>query len=193
MSQVISLAILRVSKLGDIARDRAMGVPRGLLKFIVLKMLSEKPMAGAEIVEEIGTQTNGRWKPSPGSIYPLMSWMTKKGFTKELPKNNQQGFKRYSFTSSGRKFFQEQIRLGQDFIRKIEFLLPMLIGGFQLGASQEKFTTLRESARDLLKEYMTLIHNVDDLSSRDVTEINDALTRCLEKLGKVSQKLNHEK
>jgi len=178
--------------LGEIARDRAMGVPRGLLKFIVLKMLSEKPMAGAEIVEEIGVQTNGRWKPSPGSIYPLMSWMTKKGFTKELPKN-QKGFKRYSYTPSGRRFFKEQIRLGQDFIRKIEFLLPMVIGGFQLGPSQEKLSTLRESARKLLQEYMTLIHNIDYLSPPEVTEMNEALNNCLEKLGKVSQKLKHKK
>ena len=84
-----------------------MGVPRGLLRFLVLEMLSRRPMAGAEIAEEIEIQTKGHWKPSPGSIYPLMSWMTKKGFTKELPKN-QKGFKRYSYTPSGRRFFKEQ-------------------------------------------------------------------------------------
>ena len=34
-------------------KSRTVGVPRGLLKFLVLKMINEKPMSGAEIVEEI--------------------------------------------------------------------------------------------------------------------------------------------
>ena len=69
------------------------GVPRGLLRFLVLRMLSEKPMSGAEIAEKIEAQTSGRWKPSPGSIYPLLAWMLRKGFTEELPKKVE-GFKR---------------------------------------------------------------------------------------------------
>ena len=66
-------------------KGRTLGVPRGLLRFLVLKMLSEKPMSGTEIIEEIQTQT-GSWKPSPGSIYPLLSWMLKKA----TPKNCQE-------------------------------------------------------------------------------------------------------
>jgi DNA-binding PadR family transcriptional regulator len=42
------------------------GVPRGLLQFLVLKLLSEKAMSGAEIVEVIEQETQGFWKPSPG-------------------------------------------------------------------------------------------------------------------------------
>ena len=34
-------------------KNRTIGVPRGLLKFLVLKMINEKPMSGVEIVEEI--------------------------------------------------------------------------------------------------------------------------------------------
>ncbi len=39
--------------MGNVAEDRTLGVPRGLLRFLVLKMLSEKPMAGFEIAEQI--------------------------------------------------------------------------------------------------------------------------------------------
>ena len=59
---------------GDIDLERWMrreaGVPRGLLRFLVLKFLAEKPMSGVEIVEEIEHETGGKWKPSSGSIYP---------------------------------------------------------------------------------------------------------------------------
>jgi len=36
---------------------RTAGVPRGLLRFLVLKLLKEKPMSGAEIVEKIEKET----------------------------------------------------------------------------------------------------------------------------------------
>ena len=71
-----------------------------------------------EIIEEIETQT-GSWKPSPGSIYPLLAWMVNKGFTKELPRD-EMGFKRYVFTGKGRKFLEQQIEVGKDFIEKIK-------------------------------------------------------------------------
>ena len=52
---------------------RTGGVPRGLLRFLVLNMLAKKPMSGSEIVEVIENETAGRWKPSSGSIYPLLA------------------------------------------------------------------------------------------------------------------------
>jgi DNA-binding PadR family transcriptional regulator len=51
------------------------GEPKGLLKFTVLKFLSEKPMPGVAIVERINQETKRKWKPSPGSIYPLLLWL----------------------------------------------------------------------------------------------------------------------
>jgi DNA-binding PadR family transcriptional regulator len=170
----------------QIAKDRTLGVPRGLLRFLVLKMLSEKPMAGTEIVKEIEAQTNGRWKPSPGSIYPLMAWMLKKGFTRELP-NNPEGLKRYSFTPAGHKFFEKQIKLNQDFMKKMEFLTPILVGGPQIGPDQEKLAKIREPAQRLLQTFLTITNNLEKLSEKDAKEITEALRECLEKLAEIAQ------
>jgi DNA-binding PadR family transcriptional regulator len=176
----------------EITRDRTLGVPRGLLRFLVLEMLSEKPMAGAEIAENIGAQTNGRWKPGPGSIYPLMAWMLRKGFTKELPKNPE-GLKRYSFTPAGNKYYQNQLKLRQNFVGKIEFLIPMLIRNLQPETYQAKLSETREHARKLLLEFITLIHNPEILSASDVTEMTETLRNCSEKLGKIAQKVEQTK
>ena len=45
----------------------------GGLKILVLYILSEEPKNGAELMETIELMTHGHWKPSPGSIYPLLS------------------------------------------------------------------------------------------------------------------------
>jgi DNA-binding PadR family transcriptional regulator len=154
-------------------------------------MLSEKPMSGTEIAEQIEEQTGGRWKPSSGSIYPLLAWMLDKGFTKESPKGTE-GFKRYSFTAKGNKFLTKQIELGQDFLYKLEFLLPMLIGGLQLGPNKEKLRGTIDPARQLVRAFMTIRNNLDGLSQKDTDDIAQALNDCSEKLEKIARRLPNE-
>jgi DNA-binding PadR family transcriptional regulator len=171
---------------------KSTGVPRGLLRFLVLQMLKEKPMSGVEIVEDIEKQTGGRWKPSPGSIYPLLAWMLDKGFTKESPKE-EEGFKRYSFTVQGSKFLEKQIENGQDFLNKMEFLLPLLIGGVQFGSSKEKLGVTVDSAMQLMSVFMFIRHNPDGLSQKDACEIAQALNECSEKLERFAQRLGNNR
>jgi DNA-binding PadR family transcriptional regulator len=45
----------------------------GGLKILVLHLLSEGPKNGAELMDAIDLMSHGHWKPSPGSIYPLLS------------------------------------------------------------------------------------------------------------------------
>lgn len=45
----------------------------GGMKYYVLWLLSQKPMRGSEIIDEVQKQTMGWWSPSPGTIYPLLS------------------------------------------------------------------------------------------------------------------------
>ncbi len=70
-------------------------------------MLDEKPMSGAEIMREMEDQTDMRWRPSPGSVYPLLSWLLDSGYTKELP-NTEAGIRRYELTVEGKKFLEEE-------------------------------------------------------------------------------------
>jgi DNA-binding PadR family transcriptional regulator len=85
---------------------RTSSVPKGYLRFQVLKMLSEKPMSGAELMREIEGNTEKRWKPSPGSVYPLLSWLLDSGYTKELAES-EAGVRRYELTDEGKKFLEE--------------------------------------------------------------------------------------
>jgi DNA-binding PadR family transcriptional regulator len=53
-------------------------------------------MSGSELMDEISKTTGGNWKPSPGSIYPMLSWLQDNQYIKELPTEN--GLKRYEIT-----------------------------------------------------------------------------------------------
>jgi DNA-binding PadR family transcriptional regulator len=151
-------------------------------------MISEKPMSGAEIVEEIKQQT-GTWKPSSGSIYPLLAYLHEKGFTEELPMG-ELGFKRYSYTEEGKKFLEKQIKIGTEFVKKIEFLAPMLVGGFDL-ENNKKFLKTKELAKKLVRSVISLRHNLDKLSDEDMKELSEIIEDSSVKLEKIVQRVKN--
>jgi DNA-binding PadR family transcriptional regulator len=55
-------------------------VRRAFLKYIVLKIIKEKPTHGYDIIKTVELRSNGRWTPSAGSIYPILEKLESKGF-----------------------------------------------------------------------------------------------------------------
>jgi DNA-binding PadR family transcriptional regulator len=45
----------------------------------VVSMLSKSPMNGVELMDEMEKMTQGWWRPSPGSVYPLLEQLTTEG------------------------------------------------------------------------------------------------------------------
>ncbi len=178
--------------LSERSLKRTGGVPRGLLKFLVLKYLVEKPMSGAEIVETIERETNGKWKPSSGSIYPLLGWFQDKGLAGEVVIVNS-GMKRYSLTDKGKEFFKEQVRVGQKFLEKMEWLAPLLIGGFDFGTDRENLLCAKESAKRVLETFIELDAKRDNLTKQNIEEIAQILDYSNSQLKKIVEKIDEKK
>ena len=70
-------------------------IPRGFSRHYILTLLKEKPMTGKEIIDKATVQTEGRWKPSPGLIYPLLGRLLDDGLVVEDENA------RYSITKKG--------------------------------------------------------------------------------------------
>ncbi len=149
-------------------------------------------MSGAEIVERIERETGGKWKPSPGSIYPLLAWLQDKGYTSESsPMEN--GMKRYILTEEGKKFFEEHVKFGQKFLEKMEWLAPMLVGGFHLCTNHENLLYARESAKRLLETFIEFQAIKDNLTKQDVEEIVKILDYSDRQLKKIAQRIKEKK
>lgn len=85
---------------------------RGLLAYYVLNLLSDKRMYGKQIIDHITNMTRGSWKPSPGSIYPLLQKMVKLGLVAEYI-DQPRGVHIYELTDLGRdalKDMREEIK-----------------------------------------------------------------------------------
>jgi len=101
-------------------------VPKGFLRNTMLRMLSEKEMSGSEIMSAIKKETQGRWTPSPGSVYPLLAWLEDNGFIKEVPKVEGE-VKRYTLTVQGKNFLKEAKEKKMEF-GEPSFMMPPFIG-----------------------------------------------------------------
>ncbi|WP_066633532.1 PadR family transcriptional regulator [Desulfolucanica intricata] len=81
---------------------------RGLLPFYVLSLLAKKKMYGKQIIDHITNMTRGSWKPSPGSIYPMLQKMVKLGLvTQHLENTGGQSTRVYELTGLGREALKD--------------------------------------------------------------------------------------
>jgi DNA-binding PadR family transcriptional regulator len=81
------------------AFDWAKRTHKGFKRWVLL-IVSEKPRNGVEIMDVMEANSQGWWRPSPGSIYPLLDNMVKEGL---LSKSED---KRYSLTQQGREEYE---------------------------------------------------------------------------------------
>ena len=115
----------------------------------------------------------------------------KKSYTKELPRD-ELGFKRYCYTEKGRLFLEQQIEVGKGFMNKIEFLAPMLVGGFNLDDTNNKLLRSKESAQKLVKSFIFLRQNLDSITEKEVEEISELLKDGSAKIDKIVQRIKNE-
>ena len=171
---------------------RTGGVPRGLLRFLVLNMLIKKPMSGVEIVEIIEKETGGRWKPSSGSIYPLLARLHDTGCTTESP-CEETGIKRYTLTTKGKRLFEKHISFGQKLLKKLEFLVPLLITGFQFDPNDEKILSgTREPAKRVVMTLLDMRVSKRQLTEQDAKEIERILNKCADELEEIVRRIDEE-
>ncbi|MFC0028356.1 PadR family transcriptional regulator [Micromonospora chaiyaphumensis] len=66
----------------------------------VLALLTERPMHGYEMIQEIDSRTGGAWRPSPGSIYPTLQLLEDEGVIAAAA-DSDGGRKRFALTEQG--------------------------------------------------------------------------------------------
>lgn len=143
-------------------------VPKGYLRYQVLELLSERPLSGSEIMSEIERRTNGCWRPSPGSVYPLLSWLQDNGYIEEVP-SREAGVRRYTLTERGRALLEEQRRAKLLWEKKF-FAMPPLLGALWLQLPPEKAGELRESLRRLARAFIRIGLRLEESFSEEVFE-----------------------
>ena len=164
-------------------------VPKGFLRYYALRLLNEKPMSGSEIMSEIEKRTDGHWRPSPGSIYPLLAWLQEKGYSTEV-QQQEPGVKRYTLTEQGKDFLGEYTKRKKELRKRIGFFAPPFIGPRWFNHHPKEAKQIIEAGKRLVKSSWVLLDNLrQEYSEEAVAEATEILEDAARKIEEIAKKM----
>ncbi len=76
----------------------------GEVKFVILRLLKEKPRHGYEVIKALEERLAGCYTASPGTVYPTLQLLEDQGYVRVVEEN---GKKVYHITPEGEAFLTE--------------------------------------------------------------------------------------
>ena len=71
---------------------------RGDVRLALLRLLAEQPANGYQLMQTIEERSGGRWRPSPGSVYPTLAQLEDEGLIRSV---EAEGSRRFEITDAG--------------------------------------------------------------------------------------------
>src|ERR1700754_4139556 len=78
----------------------------GDLRLVILALLAEQPRHGYEIIKAIEERLGGAYSPSPGVVYPTLTWLEELGYA-ALVEDASSSKKLYSATPEGLEYLEK--------------------------------------------------------------------------------------
>jgi DNA-binding PadR family transcriptional regulator len=107
---------------------------QGDLKYVILKMLSEKPRHGYEIMKELEEKSGGQYAPSAGTVYPTLALLEDLGYASVTTEEG--GKKVYAITDAGRKYLEENKGAVDDIFERISELGSSLLNSSMMDVNR---------------------------------------------------------
>ena len=89
---------------GRPGRGRQQIFESGEVKFVILRLLKEKPRHGYEVIKALEERMWGCYSPSPGAVYPTLQLLEDQGYVRAVETD---GRKVYHITADGERFLEE--------------------------------------------------------------------------------------
>ncbi len=127
---------------------------QGDLRLILLQLISEKPSHGYELIKAIEEKLAGTYSPSPGVVYPTLTFLEEAGFATVSPEAG--GKKLYAITPEGEAELDAHRATVTGLFNRMDEARSRSAGGWpQIGRAVENLMTAlryRMSAGDLTAE-----------------------------------------
>ncbi|MBI3859421.1 MAG: helix-turn-helix transcriptional regulator [Thaumarchaeota archaeon] len=128
---------------------------------MVIALLESSPKNGVEVMDGIEAMTRGWWRPSPGSVYPLLDQMAQEGLLRKAESG------RYELTAKAKVELEVSFgprfrkpRTVTDVVDEINWLLSYLEDVVRTGSRE--LDPHRARVRDFSKRLSELEGNASD-------------------------------
>lgn len=142
-------------------------VPRGFSRYFILEVLKKNPSTGKGIINNAIAQSEGRWKPSPGLIYPLLGRLLDENLIEETKDG------KYQITKKGRLVSDDLETMNKIVKNQIDVMFRVgNVGKFVAMDLLERITSIGNS----------LSANVSNMTKEETTKYKRFLEFELQKM-----------
>ncbi len=166
------------------------GVPGGRklgaadLQLVLLALLAEQPAHGYELIRMLEERSGGFYAPSPGMVYPALTYLEEIGHAAVTPDGNR---KLYTLTETGRAHLtanREHAELMLDMLSRIGQRMSQVREAFAgLDAADPQAADQLNQARHALKHALMRKRDCAPDEARRITGILEQATAAI--LGKI--------
>jgi DNA-binding PadR family transcriptional regulator len=114
----------------------------GEVKYVILRLLKEKPRHGYEIIKALEEKMGGWYTPSAGTIYPTLQLLEDQGYVRAV---ETEGKRVYHITPEGEAFLEEHRDVIDDIFERVRGAVRGFAGG-ALGELSQAFAHLASVA-----------------------------------------------
>ncbi|HEY8258345.1 MAG TPA: PadR family transcriptional regulator [Gemmatimonadales bacterium] len=111
---------------------------QGEVKFVILRLLKEKPRHGYEVIKALEEKMSGVYTASAGTVYPTLQLLEDEGYIRAV---DTDGKKVYHVTPEGERYLEENRDLLDEIIDRVRETVRDFTGGGQ-GEVQGAFAHL---------------------------------------------------
>ena len=122
-------------------RGRRQMFEAGEIKFVILRLLKEKPRHGYEVIKALEERMAGCYTPSAGTVYPTLQMLEDQGYVHGV---DQGGKKVYEITPEGERYLEEHRDLLDEIVDRVRETVRDFTGG-AIGELQGEFARLARS------------------------------------------------
>ena len=138
---------------------------RGDVRLALLRLLAEEPRNGYQLMQTIEERSGGRWRPSPGSVYPTLSQLEDEGLVRST---ESEGARHFEITDAGREHLATRDEepapwdAGEDAFGPLAEIGPLMIGigkaAWQVASVGDE--AQRERATEVLTEARRALYRI---------------------------------
>jgi DNA-binding PadR family transcriptional regulator len=106
----------------------------GEVKFVILRLLREKPRHGYEVIKALEERLAGCYTASPGTVYPTLQLLEDQGYVRVV---ETEGRKVYHITPEGEAFLDLNRDIIEDIFERVKDTLHDFAGGAMADLNRE--------------------------------------------------------
>ena len=157
-------------------------IPRGFSRYFILELLQKKPHTGKEIIDYAVKESDGKWKPSPGLIYPLLGRLLDEKLIEETKDGKYKVSKLGKSTLQDIDAFNDVVKKQLDVLFRVgsigrfvamDVLERVTILGNLLSSNVEKMTNQEtQKYKKFLESELTKINEMMKNNGKKAKQIN---------------------